>query len=217
MLSKVILWSWWVNGKMNLKICHYTMKVDPCQSWGCTQSCWFLSFGITFSSSSEYNLESHKSHYWPPINIGSKRTMLGNNHRWTAAGTPLIRTSPFLEYAHCLQRARACNKILNKIHSFLEYAHCLQRARACNKILNKIHSAGVTQPPCLHQFRLGWTSVHPSYWTSRSHKGWVKKVFRSPPNSQFVFHLVLPLLTQLPHLPTYPTDFAMAKPISLLN
>jgi len=77
---------------------------------------------------------------------------------------------------------------------------------------------GVTQPPWLHQFRLGWTSVHLSYWTSCSQKGWVKKGFCSPFNSQFFFHLVPPLLTtQLPHLPTYPAHFAMTKPIPLLN
>jgi hypothetical protein len=69
----------------------------------------------------------------------------------------------------------------------------------------------------LHQFRLGWTSVHPSYWTSCSQKGWVKKVFCSPFNSLIFFHLVPPLLTQLPHFPTYPAHFAMAKPIPLLN
>ncbi len=77
--------------------------------------------------------------------------------------------------------------------------------------------AGVTQSPWLHQFHLGWTTVHPSYWTSRNQKGWVKKAFCSPSNSQFSFHLPLPLLTQLPHLPTYPTHFPMAKPISLLD
>jgi hypothetical protein len=84
-------------------------------------------------------------------------------------------------------------------------------------ILLGFYTAGVTQLPWLHQFCLGWTSVHPSHWTSRSQKGWVKKVFCSPFNSQFFFDLVPPLVTQLPHLPTYPTHFAMAKPISLLN
>ncbi len=39
----------------------------------------------------------------------------------------------------------------------------------------------------------------------------------SPSNSHFFFHLILPLLTQLSHLPMYPTHFAMAKPIFLLG
>jgi len=33
--------------------------------------------------------------------------------------------------------------------------------------------AGVTQPPWLHQFRLGWTQVHPNYWMYCRHWGWV--------------------------------------------
>jgi hypothetical protein len=50
-----------------------------------------------------------------------------------------------------------------------------------------------------------------------SERLWVKNVFCSLFNTQFVFHLVPPLLTQLPHLPTYPAHFAMAKPMPLLN
>jgi hypothetical protein len=42
------------------------------------------------------------------------------------------------------------------------------------------------------------------------------KKFACPSTINF-FHLVLPLFTQLFHFPTYLVDFAMAKPISLLN
>ncbi len=37
--------------------------------------------------------------------------------------------------------------------------------------------AGVTQPPWLHQFRLGWTQVHPNYWIYYRHWGWVNSLF----------------------------------------
>jgi hypothetical protein len=33
--------------------------------------------------------------------------------------------------------------------------------------------AGVTQPLWLYPFRLGWTQVHPNYWISCRHWGWV--------------------------------------------
>jgi hypothetical protein len=57
---------------------------------------------------------------------------------------------------------------------------------------------------------LEWPSPHDctssvwdghSYWTSCSQKGWVKKHLLTLQQSIF-FHLVPPLLTQLPHLPT---------------
>ncbi len=37
--------------------------------------------------------------------------------------------------------------------------------------------AGVTQPPWLHQFRLGWTQVHPNYWIYCRYWGWVNSFF----------------------------------------
>ncbi len=40
--------------------------------------------------------------------------------------------------------------------------------------------ARVTQPPWLHQFRLGWTQVHPNYWISCTHWGWVPSFFFFP-------------------------------------
>jgi hypothetical protein len=44
-----------------------------------------------------------------------------------------------------------------------------------------------------------------------------KKFSAHPSTVNVFFHLVPPLLTQLPNLPTYPAHFAMAKPIPLLN
>jgi hypothetical protein len=65
------------------------------------------------------------------------------------------------------------------------------------------YRAGVTQAPWLHQFRLRWTRVHPSYWTSRSEKGRVKFSFSSPSNHQFVFAWYYPSSTIYPiHPPT---------------
>jgi hypothetical protein len=37
--------------------------------------------------------------------------------------------------------------------------------------------AGVTQPPWLHQFHLGWTQLHPNYWIYCKHWSWVKSLF----------------------------------------
>jgi hypothetical protein len=62
---------------------------------------------------------------------------------------------------------------------------------------------GVTQPPWLHQFRLGWTSVHLSYWTSCTavRKVESKKVFAHPSTVNFFFTFYHPYS---PNYPIYP-------------
>ncbi len=52
--------------------------------------------------------------------------------------------------------------------------------------------AGATQPPWLHQFRLGWTQVHPNYWIYCKHWGWVNSFFSPSLTSR------LPIKPQLP-------------------
>jgi len=62
----------------------------------------------------------------------------------------------------------------------------------------------VTQPPWLHQFRLGWTQVHPNYWICCRHWGWVNFFFP-------------PLTSRLPIKKIYSTAQAFQTPTTYLH
>jgi hypothetical protein len=65
--------------------------------------------------------------------------------------------------------------------------------------------AGVTQPPWLHQFHLGWTQVHPNYWIYYRHWGWVNSFFFPSLTSRLpvkkIYYIAQTFQTQLPTSP----------------
>jgi hypothetical protein len=97
-------------------------------------------------------------------------------------------------------------------------------AKPENPLLRRgLEKAGVTQPPWLYQFRLGWTSVWdelvfiPIIEPPTVRKVESKKRFLLTLQQFFFFSPRTTLPTQQPHLLTYNAHFAMAKPIPFLN
>ncbi len=72
-------------------------------------------------------------------------------------------------------------------------------------------SAGMTQPPWLHQFRLGWTQIHPNYWIYYMHWGWVNFFF--PP----LLTSRLPIKKIYSTAQTFQTPTTYLRPTKTLN
>jgi hypothetical protein len=124
------------------------------------------------------------AHHPDTISKLNKKTLVGDIPKmWGQAPLSSSCRPPYFEYASTLT-LYATQKAVQSAEE-----------RICWCKVPSNYTAGVTQPPWLHQFRLRWTSVHPSYWTSGSQKGRVKKINSSSSNSQFVVTSYYPCST----------------------